>query len=62
MPIDKFAFRQFYLLYQNESQMYEFVLISLHFILIDLNDATKKQAKLLVFSKEAHKLISNFNM
>jgi hypothetical protein len=30
--------------------------------LVDLNDATKKQAKLLVFSKEAHKLISNFKM
>jgi hypothetical protein len=30
--------------------------------LVDLNDATKKQAKLLVFNKEAHKQISNFNM
>jgi hypothetical protein len=34
----------------------KFALISLHFIFVDLNDATKKQAKSLVFSKEAHKL------
>ncbi len=42
--------------------MPKFVLISFHFILVDLNDAMKKQANLLVLNKEAHKLISNFNV
>jgi len=42
--------------------MIEFVLISLQFILVELNDATKKQEKLSILYQEAHKLVSNFNM
>jgi hypothetical protein len=41
--------------------MKEFVLISLHFISVDLNDATKRKKKYW-YSTKTHKLISNFNM
>ncbi len=62
MPIDKFPFTNFTCYSKMNPKCKSFILTSLRFILIDLNDATKKKAKLLVFNKEAHKLISNLNM